>query len=98
MSQKTSKVRPDPPPFPPVTYVNGRGYNWRSQLEHYKEQLVRHALGGQPQPLPMTRPAQDALVPLKITGFELGVGRRTLGRRIKAAAAEASPAGDPEAA
>jgi hypothetical protein len=82
MSEKTSKARTEPPPFPPVIYLNQRGYNWRSHLEHYKTQLVRHALGGQPEPLPLTRPEQDALVPLKITGFELGVGRRTIGRMI----------------
>jgi hypothetical protein len=45
MSEKTSKARTEPPPFPPV-YLNQRGYNWRSHLEHYKTQLVRHALAG----------------------------------------------------
>ena len=44
MSEKTSKARTEPPPFPPVIYLNQRGYNWRSHLEHYKTQLVRHAL------------------------------------------------------
>jgi hypothetical protein len=82
MSRKTSKARSALPPFPQVIYLNGRGYNWRSHLEHYKSQLVRQALGVRPEPPPTTRTEHDVLVPLKVAGAELGVGRRTIGRRI----------------
>jgi hypothetical protein len=73
------------PTFATVFYINKRGYVWRSELEAYKTALVRHALGGQPEPLPLTRAEHDALVPLKTVGAELGVGRRTIGRRIRGA-------------
>jgi len=78
-----SEVRTELPPFPQVIYINGRGYIWRSELEHYKKQLVRYALGGQQEPPPASLPEHDALVALKIASAELGVGRRTIGRRIK---------------
>jgi hypothetical protein len=71
------------PAFPPVINVNGRNYVWRYELEVYKAQLVRHALGGQSTQAPPSRPDHDVLVPLKIAAGELGVGRRTIGRRMK---------------
>jgi hypothetical protein len=71
--------------FPPVISVNGRNYLWRYDLEVYKAELVRHALGGQSVMAPPSRPGHDVLVPLKIAALELGVGRRTIGRRMKAA-------------
>jgi hypothetical protein len=77
MSKGTAK-----PPFPTPIMINGRGYVWRSALEHYKSQLVRHALGGAPEPAPLSRPEGDALVPLKGASAELGVCRRSVGRRI----------------
>ena len=83
---RARKAQIEPPKYPAVLDVNGRLYNWRSQIEHYKEQLARHALGLAPLPLPTTRPEGDVLVPVKISASELGVGRRTLGRRIKEAA------------
>jgi hypothetical protein len=67
-----------------VINVNGRNYLWRHDLEGYKAELVRHALGGQSVQAPPSRPDHDVLVPLKIAALELGVGRRTIGRRIKA--------------
>lgn len=85
MSEATSKPRNEPA-FPPVIHLNGRGYIWRSALEGYKAEVIRHALGGLKEPQATSSPAgHDVLVPLKIAALELGVGRRTIGRRIRQA-------------
>jgi hypothetical protein len=75
--------RPEKVPFPPVIEVNGRLYNWRTDIEWYKSALIAHALGQDPPPMPTTRPVGDSLVALKVSASELGVGRRTIGRHIK---------------
>jgi hypothetical protein len=80
MSESTSKA--ESPPFPAVVHINGRGYIWRSELEAYKAALVRYALGGQPEPPPKPRPEGDSLVPLRVVSGELGICRRSVGRRI----------------
>ena len=80
MSEGTSKG--EFPRFPAVVHINGRGYIWRSELEAYKAALVRCALGGR-RPPPASRPEHDALIALKIASAELGVGSRTIERRIK---------------
>jgi hypothetical protein len=73
------------PNFPPVGTINGRGYVGRFALEDHKAELMAFALGVAPVPPPREGP--DTLVPLKIAAAELGVCRRTLGRRIKASQA-----------
>ena len=77
--------RLEPPKFPPVTFFKGRGYVLRSDLDVYKASLQAFALGVSP---PESKPAiaPDPFVPLKAVCAELGVGRRTVGRRIKEAA------------
>jgi hypothetical protein len=82
------------PKFPPVTFFKGRGYVLRSDLDVYKVKLTAFALGVSP---PESKPAvaPDPFVPLKAVCAELGVGRRTIGRRIKEAAESVSA---PEAA
>jgi hypothetical protein len=70
------------PPFPTVFDIHGRGYVWRSELESYKAALVRYALGSQPEPPPKSRPEGDSLVPLRVVSGELGICRRSVGRRI----------------
>ncbi len=79
--------RIEPPKFPLPVTINGRRYLWRSHLEHHKEQLASYARGLAPQPLPTTRPQGDSLVPVNVSARELGVCRRTIGRRIAEAAA-----------
>jgi hypothetical protein len=72
------------PAFPPVLNINGRNYVWRSDFEKYKVELIRYATGGRSGPPAPPRPDQgDILVPFKIVSEELGVGRRTIGRRMK---------------
>jgi len=79
--------------YPPPFEVNGRLYNWRSHIEWYKQALVCFALGQDAPPMPPARPVGDAMVPLRVAASELGVTRRTIGRRIRieAAAAVSNP-------
>jgi hypothetical protein len=74
------------PRFPNVTWLKGRGYVLRSDLDRYKAELQASALGVAPVYPPRLSP--DPFVPLKAVGAELGVGRRTIGRRIAEAQAE----------
>jgi hypothetical protein len=77
--------RLEPPQFPPVTFFKGRGYVLRSQLDQYKAEIQAFALGVRPPEPKIVEP--DPFVPLKQVCAELGVGRRTIGRRIKEAEA-----------
>jgi hypothetical protein len=81
--------------FPAVTWVRGRGYVLRSALNQYKAELQAAALGV--APVAPQRVEPDPLVPLKQVSAELGVGRRTIGRRILEAQ-KATVAGDQAAA
>jgi len=70
------------PKFPPIVCVNNRKYVTRGSLNRHKDALVAYAMGlsfndgsGQYE--------DNSLVPLKQAATELGVGRRTIGRRIK---------------
>jgi hypothetical protein len=85
--------RLEPPKLPPVTFFKGRGYVLRSDLNAYKCELMAASLGVAPVYPP--DPDPDPFVPLKQVCVELGVGRRTVGRRIKEAEASVS---EPEAA
>jgi hypothetical protein len=71
------------PRLPNVVWLNGRGYMSDSDLKDYEADLKAHALGVPPVYPP--RPDPDHLVPLKAVAARLGVGRRTIGRRIKEA-------------
>ena len=71
-----------------VIWVKGRGYVPRSRLEQYKAILIAQAQGVAPVEPPAPYP--DQFVPLKQAGKELGVGRRTIGRRILEARKAAS--------
>jgi len=75
-----SRPTREQPRFPDVIWVKGRGYIPRSALDWYKAQLQAFALGVAPVKPPRIEP--DPLVPLMAVGSELGVGRRTVGRRI----------------
>jgi hypothetical protein len=75
-----------PPQFPEIGWIKGRGYIQRSALDSYKAELLAFAQGVPPVCQPPIQP--DPLVPLKQVCAELGVGRRTVGRRI----AESKPA------
>jgi len=69
--------------FPQPLRSNGRLYWRRSQLEAYKRDLIREAMGASGD-LPDC-PAGDGvetLVPAGQVSREFGFGRRTLGRRI----------------
>jgi hypothetical protein len=79
------------PPFPSVMWLKGRGYIPRSALDLYKAELQAFALGVAPVKPPRVDP--DPFVPLKAVSAELGLNRRTIGRRIKAAAVSASADG-----
>ena len=60
--------------FPAPREINGRLYFVRSEVEVYK-----HDLAGLPPPPPA--PVVQ-MVPAKAVAVELGITRRTLGRRI----------------
>jgi hypothetical protein len=84
-SQETTSARcanrhPMLPRFVEVIWQKGRGYVLRSALNRYKAELTAAALGVAPVYPQPTDP--DPLVPLKAVCQELGVGRRTIGRRI----------------
>jgi hypothetical protein len=80
--------RLEEPRLPRVTFFKGRGYLLRSQLDLYKAQVQAFALGvGPPEPKVID---PDPFVPLKQACSELGVGRRTIGRRIQEAEASVS--------
>jgi hypothetical protein len=80
----TAAHRPEPR-FPPTIVINGRHYNRESDLRRYDAELIAYALGVRPVYPPPPDP--DPLVPLKQSEKRYGVGRRTLGRRMKAAEA-----------
>jgi hypothetical protein len=69
------------PPFPTALDINGRPYFLRSQLEEYKQALIAWASGAQVASSD-TKPAIEEFVPAERAARELGVGRRTIGRRI----------------
>jgi hypothetical protein len=69
------------PIFGPIIDVNGRKYIQRGDLEGYKAALIQMALGAS-KAVEMTQAEYATLVPLKTAAAELGVGRRTIGRRI----------------
>jgi hypothetical protein len=74
------------PIFPPVAWINDRGYVFRSHLNRYKAEPVGEALGAEVLsaalgPMP-PGPDGDPLLLLKQGAAELGVHRRTVGRLI----------------
>ena len=75
------RATPLPLRFPNVIWQKNRGYVLRSELDKYKSELAALALGVPPPPAPPP-PMPDPFVPLKQVAAELGVGRRTIGRRI----------------
>jgi hypothetical protein len=86
------RARGTAPLFPTVVWMNGRGFVPRSDLDWYKAQLLAFAQGVAPVEPPRVDP--DPFIPLKAVGAELGIGRRTVGRRIaesQAASGESVP-------
>jgi hypothetical protein len=75
------------PRFPTAIVQKNRLYLRRSELEIYKCGLLAAALGVAPVSPQKVDP--DHLVPLKAVCAELGLGRRTIGRRIAEAKAAA---------
>ena len=61
---------------------NGRLYFFRSDVERYKRELANLPV--------MAFEGVDTLVPAAQLALELGVGRRTIGRRIREAALAAA--------
>jgi hypothetical protein len=61
--------------------IRGRLYFKRSDIDRYKAALVAHALGTAAAERPI--PDVDPLVSARNVGDEFGVGRRTIGRRLK---------------
>jgi hypothetical protein len=89
-SARAANRQPAQPRFPDVTWQKGRGYVSRSALNRYKAELKAFALGVAPVYPQPTDP--DPFVPLRAVCEELGVGRRTIGRRI----AESRPSEAPD--
>ena len=82
------------PQLPDVIWINHRGYMPESALRNYEAELRAYARGVLPNYPPPPDP--DRLVPLKAVAARLGVGRRTIGRWIKAAQDAAGEKGDQE--
>ena len=82
-------VRRVEPRFPEVHFFKGRGYVLRSALNQYKVELQAFSLGVAPVATPAPDP--DPFVPLKQVAAELGIGRRTIGRRIAKSQASEAP-------
>jgi hypothetical protein len=87
-------LREPPPPraelprYPlPTRLPNGRLYNWQYDLDCFEAELRAFALGA--LAVYPARPERDVLVPTNGVGRRFGVGRRTVGRWIKAAQAAA---------
>jgi hypothetical protein len=71
------------PSFPPTIRIAGRLYVRQSDGERYKAQLIAYALGidvVEPPPV-----ITESLIPITQFAKQLGFGRRTAGRRIRAA-------------
>jgi hypothetical protein len=73
------------PQFPDLVRVNDRAYFFRHKIEGYKRALLALALGVEASDAVETEPAVVELVPAGQFARELGIHRRTLGRRIKGA-------------
>jgi hypothetical protein len=79
----------DLPTFPPTINIAGRIYVRESQLVWLMAAYEAVSLGRGPPP-PPPPPKDDRFVPVKTAADQLGIGRRTAGRRIK----EAEDAGE----
>jgi hypothetical protein len=75
--------RPEKVAFPPVIEIDGRLYFLRSHLEWFKAANMARSFGLEQPPFPTTRPPGDPLVSVAATAVELGVTRRTIGRKIR---------------
>jgi hypothetical protein len=69
------------PPFPTPLEINRRLYFRRTEIETYKQALIAWASGVQAPPSD-TKSTVEEFVPAERVARELGVGRRTIGRRI----------------
>lgn len=76
--------------FPPVIEIQGRKFVTRSQLEFYKKRVLARAMGA-PAPT-YEAPTIETFVPLPQAATELGVSRRTIGRRMATRAPEPAAA------
>ena len=72
----------DKPEIPAPFEMNGRLYFKRSELEAYKKAVFAWATGGQLAPPAESNPPVEEFVSAQQAARELGVGRRTIGRRI----------------
>jgi hypothetical protein len=87
-----TKAQSEQPQYPPVVSYNGRLYQFESQIEWFLAAVEACSRGQDWPPLPTKRPIGDKLVPIREAAARLGVGRRTVGRRIKDAEAAAEAA------
>ena len=69
------------PELPAPLDMSGRLYFQRSVIEHYKQSLIAWASGAQDPPVYIP-PAVEEFVTAEQVARELGVTRRTIGRRI----------------
>lgn len=78
------------PDFPQTFELGGQKFVTRSALEHYKRTALAIALGAAPPAYEARDP--EEFVPLTKASRELGVSRRTVGRRMVARASSTSEA------
>ena len=90
-----SKVtRPAPltgPLWPTTVVQNDRHYNFQSDLEYRRLELLALSLGQDPPSKP-PRPKDDRLVPIRQAAEQFGLSRRTVGRLIREQRRPAKPA------
>jgi predicted DNA-binding transcriptional regulator AlpA len=70
------------PKFPKPLRMNGRLYWRRSELEAYKQNIIRSALGEAAPSRENCHDEVELFVTAEQVTKEFGFGRRTLGRRI----------------
>lgn len=68
------------PEFPPTFEMGGRKFCARSMVEHHKRTIVALAMSAAPPEY--EEPDVEEFVPVTQVAKELGVSRRTIGRRM----------------
>jgi hypothetical protein len=79
------------PRWPLTVIQNDRHYNFQSDLEYRRQELLALSLGQDPPPKP-PRPKDDRLVPIREAAEQFGITRRTVGRLIREQGHPAKPA------
>ena len=75
MSKVTRPAPRTSPPWPTTVVQNDRHYNFESDLEYRRLELLALSLGQDPPPKP-ARPKNDKLVPIRVGAESFGLRAR----------------------